>query len=153
MEWKYVVQRVKLQPPPAMQAELSEEARRTHVLLQQRDRQQMSEAIGGMLDAMTHKLQQCAQLNITAQQRSTLLTQLDDSEQVRKQQPASTQSADQQQPSEKRPGEFFGVLQRSRKQAAKRVEKHAKKRRPAKDSKFIAKPSDRHKKQKLGTQG
>ena len=153
MEWRFIVQRVKLLPPPPTTAELSDEARRTNMLLQQRERQQMSDAIESMLDAMTRKLQQCAQLNITAQQQSTILTQLDDSEQALQQQPSSTQSADQQQAvtSEKKPGEFFGVLQRSRKQAAKRVEKHARKRRAVKD-KFMAKPSDQHKKQKLGTQ-
>ena len=152
MEWRYIAQRVKLQPPSTT-AERNDEVRRTHVMLQQRERQQMSEAIHGMLDAMTRKLQQCAQLDITAQQRSTLLTQLDDNEHAQQQQPSSARSVDQQDvTSEKKPGEFFGVLKRSRQQAAKRVEKHARKRRPVED-KWMAKPSDQHKKQKLGTQG
>lgn len=153
MEWKFVIQRIKMQPPPPSTAGQSIEARHTHALLQQRERQQMSEAMDAMLAAMTNKLQQCAQLNITAQQRSTLLNQLDDSEQPQPQQPSSTKSASQQRrlTSEKKPGEFFGVLKRSRQQAAKRVDKHARKRRTV-NEKFIAKPSDRHKKQKLSTQ-
>ena len=151
LEWRYVVQRVKLQPPPPTTAEQNDDARRTHTLLQQRERQQTSDAMNVMLDAMTRKLQQCAQLNITAQQRSTLLTQLDNSEQAQPQ-PSSAQSSTQQSAaSAKRPGDFFGVLKRSRQQAAKRVEKHAKKRRSVKE-KLMAKPSDQHKKQKLGTQ-
>ena len=118
-------------------------------MLQQRERQQVRDAMDAMLDAMTRKLQQCAQLNITAQQRSTILTQLDNSEQAQPQQPSTAQH--QGVAGEKQPGEFFGVLKRSRQRAAKRVEKHAKKRRVAKD-KWMAKPSDQHQKQKLGTQ-
>ena len=141
MEWRYVVQRVKLQAQPSTVAEQKDDAGRTYQLLQQRERQQISDAMDAMLDAMTRKLQQCAQLNITAQQRSTLLTQLDSSEQAEQQQPTTAQSIARQQgvTSEKKPGEFFGLLKRSRQQAAKRVDKHARKRRPVKD-KMMPKP-------------
>ena len=106
-----------------------------------------------MLDLMTRKLQQCAQLNITTQQRPTLLTQMDEAQAQRTS--SAAQSAAQQQQGagggESKPGQFFGVLKRARQQAVKRVDKHARKRRVVKD-KWMAKPSDQHKKVKLGTQ-
>ena len=150
IEWRELLKRVQVQPSAGSHPTRSVDDALIHTAFLQRERASIGAAVDDLINRLQAKVTQCAQLNVHVQQRSTLLSQMD-------QRAEDVDAGDTSRPGDAAAGSaavddrhFFGALQRRRREATKKVDKLTRKRtrRQAKD-KFIARPSDAHKKVKL----